>query len=229
MSRGCGTSPGTELHQLPGQPVPLLVTGTAPFALLLAELHEVPASPSLQPAQVPRDGSTTPWPAPLLPVQCHLPPCCGYAQPHHPDPQCREVLNRIGPGPGPWVTPPSTGLALHLVPWSSTLGTGRPAWAQCPLLPTRPTRVRSGDLKSVLKRRQCVMGTRKHTAFNIPGHKPPTPGISTNYPKAYREENTPQTSQTRPARAFNSSFSFPSCCFQRSAVFARRSQRLNTD
>jgi len=43
-------------------------------------------------------------------------------------------------------------------------------------------------MKSMLKRRERVMGTRKHTAFNIPGHNPPTPAISTNSPKAYREE-----------------------------------------
>ena len=64
-----------ELHQLPGQPVSPLVTGTAPFALPLAELHEVPASPSLQPAQVPWDGGMTPWLAPLLLVRSHLLPC----------------------------------------------------------------------------------------------------------------------------------------------------------
>ena len=173
MSRGCGTSPGMELHHLPGKPVPPLVTSTAPFALPLAELHKVPASPSLQPAQVPQDGGMTPWPVPLLPVRCHLPPCCGCARPHHPYPQCREVLRRIGPAPGPCAALPATGLALRWVPRSSTLGTGHPVQAQCPSLLARPARVCSGDVKSVLKRRECVMGTRKHTAFNVPGHKPP--------------------------------------------------------
>ena len=101
----------------------------------------------------------------------------------------------------PWVAPAATGLALRSVPRSSTLGPGRPARDQRPSLPARPALVRSGDMKSVLKRRERVMCTCKHTAFSIPGHNPPTPAISTNSPKAYREE-TPHNLTGKASKCF---------------------------
>jgi len=197
------------------------------FALPLAELHKVTASPSLQAAQVPWDGGTTPWLAPLLPVWCHLPPCCGFARPHHPDPQWREVLNKMGPGPGPWAALPATGLALHLVPRSSTPRPGRPARAQCPSLPACPAHVRSGDLKSVPDKKRLRDGHMQTHCFQIPRHNPPTLAISTNCPNTYREENTPEITHARSASAFNSNFGFLACCRHKSAVFARRSLKLN--
>ncbi|KAK4831590.1 hypothetical protein QYF61_018350 [Mycteria americana] len=108
-----------------GGPQCLLVPGVIPsqvsdLALLLIELHEVLASPFLQPVKVPLDASTTLWCISHSSQFCVISKLAeGTLCPS--SRSLMKMLNRMRPNIDPWATPLVTGLQLDFMPLTTTL------------------------------------------------------------------------------------------------------------